>query len=560
MAWYKSGTVSVTNGSTTVTGSGTSWVTGVGVGEAFYGPDGRIYEIANIISATQLTLGSNYLGSTVSGQAYQIVPTQSYIRDLAAEAASLVQNYGSVMSSAGLGLFGDGTLAEPGVRFSGDTNTGIRRVTTDTVAIVTNALDRVTVNTTGASVTGNLSATGTLAATGAATLSSTLAVTGATTLSGNLQVDGNTTLGNASGDTLTVHPNAVTWSNPVTHSNNHTFSGSVTVNGNTTIGDASGDTLTFAPSAVTWSNNPTHSGNHTYSGNVTVNGNATLGDSTSLDAHVINGVVDVNANTATAAFTITQTGAGNAFVVEDSASPDSTPFVIDAAGRVTVGHTAQVAPVSGLAAGVGVHSTASQGNHFSAFQWSADSLQPFVTLSKSRGTTPGTQGAVANLDAIGTIIWTASDGTNFVQAARIEAIVDGAPGTNDMPTLLRFSTTADGQATPTERYRINNAGNHFFGNTTTNTNSTLMVVNGEISETSGGTQYKLVNQSDVGTAPNEVPLNQFLGTMAFRESPLVPVPASATATGNVGDIAANATHIFVCIAPNTWVRASAGTW
>lgn len=38
---------------------------------------------------------------------------------------------------------------------------------------------------------------------------------------------GNTILGDASGDTLTVNPNAVTWANAPTHSNNHTFSGSV---------------------------------------------------------------------------------------------------------------------------------------------------------------------------------------------------------------------------------------------------------------------------------------------------------------------------------------------
>ena len=36
------------------------------------------------------------------------------------------------------------------------------------------------------------------------------------------------------------------------------------------------------------------------------------------------------ANSSSAALTVTQTGSGNAFVVEDSTSPDSTPFVIDA--------------------------------------------------------------------------------------------------------------------------------------------------------------------------------------------------------------------------------------
>ena len=49
----------------------------------------------------------------------------------------------------------------------------------------------------------------------------------------------------------------------------------------------------------------------------------------------------VVANTATDALRITQTGAGNALVVEDSANPDATPFVIDASGVVIVGSTAK---------------------------------------------------------------------------------------------------------------------------------------------------------------------------------------------------------------------------
>ena len=91
MAWYRSGLATFTNGSTAVTGSGTSWVTGSAVGEAITGPDGKLYEIADILSATSLTLGTAYAGATASGQSYQIIPTQSYLRDLAAQAANLVR-------------------------------------------------------------------------------------------------------------------------------------------------------------------------------------------------------------------------------------------------------------------------------------------------------------------------------------------------------------------------------------------------------------------------------------------------------------------------------------
>jgi hypothetical protein len=45
----------------------------------------------------------------------------------------------------------------------------------------------------------------------------------------------------------------------------------------------------------------------------------------------------ISVNTATDALRITQTGAGNALVVEDSANPDATPFVVTAAGDVGIG-------------------------------------------------------------------------------------------------------------------------------------------------------------------------------------------------------------------------------
>jgi hypothetical protein len=47
----------------------------------------------------------------------------------------------------------------------------------------------------------------------------------------------------------------------------------------------------------------------------------------------------ITANSTTPALSVTQTGTGNAFVVEDSVSPDATPFVIDNAGNVSVGGT-----------------------------------------------------------------------------------------------------------------------------------------------------------------------------------------------------------------------------
>jgi hypothetical protein len=73
---YTTGTISVTNASPTVTGSGTSWstTTNVEVGEYIKLPDGKWYRIIGITSDTSLTIEINYQGSSLSAQSYTISP------------------------------------------------------------------------------------------------------------------------------------------------------------------------------------------------------------------------------------------------------------------------------------------------------------------------------------------------------------------------------------------------------------------------------------------------------------------------------------------------------
>lgn len=67
-----------------------------------------------------------------------------------------------------------------------------------------------------------------------------------------------------------------------------------------------------------------------------------------LNSPALTGTASITANTASPALTITQTGTGDALRVEDSASPDSTPFVIDANGNVGIGVTPTANTSSGL--------------------------------------------------------------------------------------------------------------------------------------------------------------------------------------------------------------------
>jgi hypothetical protein len=94
--WYDTGTVSVTSGSNLVTGSGTNFIIGVQIGEAFLASDDKLYEIAAITSSTVMVLADNYLGSTRSGQTYKIVPTQSLVAGLATDVSALILEYENI--------------------------------------------------------------------------------------------------------------------------------------------------------------------------------------------------------------------------------------------------------------------------------------------------------------------------------------------------------------------------------------------------------------------------------------------------------------------------------
>jgi hypothetical protein len=87
-----------------------------------------------------------------------------------------------------------------------------------------------------------------------------------------------------------------------------------------------------------------------------------------------------------------------------------------------------------------------------------------LTLAQARGSA-GSPTIINTNDINGLINFTGFDGTNFVTSAWIRAEVDGTPGTGDMPGRLVFSTTADGNASPTERLRITSAGNVGIGTT-----------------------------------------------------------------------------------------------
>jgi hypothetical protein len=159
---------------------------------------------------------------------------------------------------------------------------------------------------------------------------------------------------------------------------------------------------------------------------------------------------------------ITQRGAGNALLVEDSTNPDATPFVITDVGTIISGHTLPIDTdgYTGLPTSVrlqlhGVSSTASTlGNTL----WNNSGSPVQMIMSKSRSAAIGAYSPVQSGDGLGALVFAGDDGSAFVTAASIIGMSDGTPGTSDMPGRLVFATTADGASAPSERMRIASDG------------------------------------------------------------------------------------------------------
>jgi hypothetical protein len=130
---------------------------------------------------------------------------------------------------------------------------------------------------------------------------------------------------------------------------------------------------------------------------------------------------------------------------------------IDSSSRLLVGtssaYTSRLLQIEG---------TSGSTTNISIVRHEANSNAPVIEFHKTRGTSNGSKTLVQDGDGTGTILFTGADGTNNLINARIEAFVDGTPGTNDMPGRLVFSVTADGASTPSERMRISNSGNTSF--------------------------------------------------------------------------------------------------
>lgn len=113
--WYRTGTLSVTNGSTTVTGAGTGWTTTVRAGDFLFVGTNQPVEVGTVDSNTQITLAAAWGGSTGSGLSYAIAagPQWGDVTRLSLQIAELIASQVEILSGTGApsgGLGSDGSV------------------------------------------------------------------------------------------------------------------------------------------------------------------------------------------------------------------------------------------------------------------------------------------------------------------------------------------------------------------------------------------------------------------------------------------------------------------
>jgi len=145
---------------------------------------------------------------------------------------------------------------------------------------------------------------------------------------------------------------------------------------------------------------------------------------------------------------------------------------IDSSGRLLVGLTAAREHLNdgSDSAQIFLEGTTQNTSTLAVIRSSDNDGPAHLVLGKSRGG-KGSTTVVQSGDTIGHINFEGADGDHLVRAAQISCLVDGTPGSNDMPGRLSFKTTPNGSNSLTERMRIRQNGEQqHFGTNATNIN------------------------------------------------------------------------------------------
>ena len=133
---------------------------------------------------------------------------------------------------------------------------------------------------------------------------------------------------------------------------------------------------------------------------------------------------------------------------------------IDSSGRFLIGDTLTSRTVGGINCHLHVEGTNANGSSLALVRnTNGATTPPYLFFGRTRSGSTGGTTAVQSGDLLGYLAWNGSDGNDLDgSAANIQAVVDGTPGSNDMPGRLEFATTRDGANSPTIAMGINRNG------------------------------------------------------------------------------------------------------
>lgn len=139
----------------------------------------------------------------------------------------------------------------------------------------------------------------------------------------------------------------------------------------------------------------------------------------------------------------------------DSGGSAVEAFRVDSSQRLLVGTSSSFSTAyAGATQNLQIQSTGANYASLSVIGNRNNATGAYLALVSSRSETAGGKTAVQSGDEISRITFEGADGTNYLRAADIACLVDGTPGTNDMPGRLVFSTSAAGANSPTTRMTI----------------------------------------------------------------------------------------------------------
>ena len=131
------------------------------------------------------------------------------------------------------------------------------------------------------------------------------------------------------------------------------------------------------------------------------------------------------------------------------------------AQRLLLGTTASIT-ANTLSPALQIAGNDSNKSNAAIYRYSANNAQGRITFAKSRNAAVGSHSVVSAADALGSVDFTGSDGTNFILSSQLLSESDSAASANIVPGRLRF-LTANAAGAAVEALRIDSKQNVVHG-------------------------------------------------------------------------------------------------